>query len=210
MKNCIFVLCLFFLPISGTYSQCVPDSANCNAATSSITPTTDNVSFIFDTFSKYNGGIYQYGHTILKLKVDSNSTPSRCRWKLSMIVSNNGWINTDQWYTQATYGDGSSGINPTLDLLEIRVTNTCSTPINNGVWQRFNIPPGNGDLIDIINEPINPITPAGSCSSQVNGAGSYLGHNYGEYSFTIDYRIKPGLNWIPGYYNLNVKFCLTE
>ncbi len=175
-------------------------------------PQTDNLNFLFDSFSKYTGGIEQYGSTVLKLKVDNNPALT-CRWKLSMIVSNNGWVNTDQWNTLATYGTGGGAANPTIDLLEIRITNNCGTPMPgvNNTWRSFAIPPGTGDVIDIINDPApTPVTTAGMCTSQVNGAGTYLGLNYGEYSFTIDYRIKPGLTYIPGYYNLSVKFCLTE
>lgn len=210
MRNSILFSFVFFLQVFG-FSQCMPSSSNCASGVNPMIPETDNVDFLFDSFSQYQGGIYQYGKTILKLKVDDN-LGFTCRWKLSMIVSNNGWINTDQWNTLATYSAGS-GSNPTLDLLEIRVTNSCGTPDPTvyNIWRSFAIPPGTGDAINIINDPFpNPVTPGGSCASQVNGAGTYLGPNYGEYSFTIDYRIIPGVNWIPGYYNLSVKFCLTE
>ena len=54
-----------------------------------------------------------------------------------------------------------------------------------------------------------PITPAGSCSQNVNGPGSYL-TNYDEFNFDIDIRINPEFNFNPGIFNLNIRFRLEE
>ncbi len=54
-----------------------------------------------------------------------------------------------------------------------------------------------------------PVTPAGSCTTNVNGSGDYL-TNYSEYNFNIDIRLKPGFQLNPGIFQLNVKFTLTE
>jgi hypothetical protein len=212
-KHIVFLSVLFFIKCF-SYGQCVhPITSNCNPATSTITSQNDNITFLFDSFSKYNAGIYLYGHTIVKLKVDSIA-PHTCNWKLAMMLSNKGWINPDQWNTLTTYGSGSGGgVNPPLDLLEIRVTNPCSTamPGVDGVWKKFPVPSNPCDMIYIINDPLNN-TAAGTCSAgnQTNGAGTYLGANYGEYTFTIDYRIRPHFNYIPGTYNLELQFWLSE
>lgn len=204
-------LLIFFILLRGIgYCQCGPPAtANCDPVTSKIIlATPSNLELIFDSFSEYNGGITLNGSSIVRLKVFSNVLPpSPCTWKLSMIVSNGAWPAPAEWENLAVYGGGASGTNPTLDLLQLKVTNGCSTPINNGVWQTF--APLTGSVIDIINSGVT--TPAGTCNPalQTNGEGSYL-TNYNEYSFTIDYRIVPGLTFIPGRYELSIKFCIVE
>lgn len=200
----LFSVFLFFHTAS--YSQCLPADVNCDPALSAILPVTDEVDFLFDSFSEYNGGIYKYASTIIKIRATNNPAVT-CKWKLKMIVSNNGHPAPGQWNPLATYG-GGGGLSPTLDMLEIRVTNACqSSPIDD-TWVKFSIPPGDGDEIDIITNLV--AIPGGFCNINSNGAGTYLGPDYGEYSFQIDYRIVPGFNWVPGYYNLSVKFCFTE
>ena len=51
---------------------------------------------------------------------------------------------------------------------------------------------------------------AGCGSGETNSAGTYLGADYNEYSFTIDYRMNPGVTYQPGRYELFIKFCLVE
>jgi hypothetical protein len=194
----------------------VPTTFNCdpnNANSAIIMDTQPNKEFTFDNFSKYNGGLTLNGSTILKLKVAaSTSTLSTgpCQWKLVMIVSNGGspTVSTD-WETLSSYGS-SSATKPSIDNLFVRVSNGCNTPQNSGVWQQFN--PADGDVIEII----NPVTITGfgagsACSGgQTNGAGTYLGADYNEYSFTIDYRLNPGFLYQPGRYEIFIKFCLVE
>jgi hypothetical protein len=212
-----FIIFLFFIVPNSEFAQCsVPTTFNCDpnhANSAVIMDTQPNKEFYFDTFGKYTGGLTYNGSTILKVKVASNpSPPSTCQWKLVMIVSNGGSLVTptpSEWETLANYGSGSTSNKPTIDHLLVRVSNGCATPQNSGVWQQFN--PADGDVIEIINP--NSLTPAGAstaCGGETNGVGSYLGVDYNEYSFTVDYRIVPLLEHTPGRYELSIKFCLVE
>ena len=188
------------------YAQCgSPTTANCQAVPSSelIQSGNGNVDFVFDSFSKYSGGITQSGTTTLRLKVLPNN--ASCKWTLRVYVENNpsSGSNVSDWETLSNYGTGTSI--PTLDLLALKVYNGCGTPINSGIYQNFAAI--NGAYIDIINDAT--LIPAGSCTTNVNSAGSYLTEP-SEYTFMVDYRIVPGLNFTPGYYQVVLHFCLVE
>ena len=202
-----FTSTLFIFSAFFSYSQCgPPPAANCQGIPSSelIRSTPANESFTFDTFSKYNGGITISGSTLLRLKVLPNN--GACKWILRMYVDNNGGATPVNEWEAITPSYGTSGVIPTLDLIDVKVYNGCGTPINSGVYQNF--APITGSSIDIINNIA--LIPAGSCAGlNVNGAGTYL-TNYNEFNFTIDYRIVPGLTYTPGMYQLILKFCLVE
>jgi hypothetical protein len=213
-----FFLFFFFLIFNSGFAQCgVALNSNCdpnNANSAIIMDTQPNKEFIFDTFGKFQGGITYNGSTILKLKVaSSTSSVSPCQWKLVMIVSNGGSLVTpvpSEWETRATYGSGSSSNKPSIDNIQVRVSNGCGTPQNSGVWQSFinNI---DGDVINIINPgSLNPVGVGGLCGNETNGEGTYLGVDYNEFSFIIDYRIVPLFDFTPGRYELSIKFCLVE
>jgi hypothetical protein len=192
--------------VTSAKAQCgPPPAANCQPFPASTLQLSGNTNhdFIFDSFSKYINGITVSGATQLRLTVVPNN--ASCKWKLRVYVDNNPSAATpvNQWETLSNYG--GSGNPPLIDLLEVKIYNGCNTPINSGVFQTFT--PVNGSFIDIIKDIV--IVPAGSCTSNVNGAGSYL-TNYKEYSFMIDYRIKPGLVYIAGGYQLSLRFCLVE
>ena len=209
-----FSLFILFLQSIG-YGQCgAPPTSNCDIALSNIIMTTpDRIELVFDSFGEYKGGITVNGSSIIRLKIISNVLPPfPCQWKLRMFVTNNGWGIPTDWETTVPYGAAASGVPPALDLLELRVSNVCNTPTNSGLWQRF--APLTGSVIDIINSAA--LTPAGTCNpaTPTNGAGTYL-TNYNEFSFTIDYRLKPfdpllGFIYRPGRYDLHIKFCLQE
>ena len=187
-------------------AQCgAPSTANCQGVPSSelIQSTSGTLEFSYDEFSKYRSGITISGATTLRLKVLSNN--ASCKWSLRVYIENNPASGTpvDEWETLNTYGTGTDA--PTLDLLSFKVYNGCGTPINNNTYQNFL--PVNGAFIDIINDV--SLTPAGGCTTNVNGAGSYL-TNPSEFTFLIDYRIVPGLSFSPGTYQLNLHFCLVE
>jgi hypothetical protein len=189
-------------------SQCaMPATSNCQAVPASeLTRSTPiNVDMTFDTFSKYSAGITMSGATLIRLKVLPNN--ASCQWKLRMYIDNNPGAGTPagEWETLQTYGGGAAPA-PALSTIEVRVYNGCNTPISSGVYQNF-IPPTNLSVIDIIDGAV--LTPAGSCATNVNGAGTYL-TNYTEYSFTIDYRVIPGLTYSPGVYQVNIWFCIVE
>lgn len=123
-----------------------------------------------------------------------------------MTIDNNPGAGTpvNEWEVLNHYGSGL-GTNPPIDMLEIRVRNNCATSPINGVFTTFT---NNMDVIDII-APLLPVTPAGSCAVNTNGAGSYL-TNYDEFTFAIDVRVKPGYIYNPGIYQLNIRFRLEE
>ena len=189
--------------------QCnFPATSNCSGISPGGTsefhliPSPNNVDFTFDELSDYLGGRTISGSTVLKLKVDAFN--ASCKWKLVMYLDNNSSPG-DEWETKTPYG--TSGVTPEVDLIQVRVYNPCGTPQSNNVYQTFS------NMVTIL--PIidaAAINPAGLCNgSEVNSKGSYL-WDYGEFSFTIDYRITPGLtaNYKPGIYELKIRFCLVE
>ncbi len=83
--------------------------------------------------------------------------------------------------------------------------NACATSPSNGTFRTFTT---NTDILDIISD-ITTLTPAGSCTQNVNGPGSYL-TNYDEYNFNIDIRVTPTFQYNPGIFKLNLRFRLEE
>ena len=166
-----------------------------------------NASMPFDDFSKYIGGYVINNVAKIKVRVDDKLVVDPlCSWNLVMIIDNNPAAGTpaNEWEELNLYGTGL-GINPTLDMLEIRVRNNCATSPINGVFTTFT---NHMDVIDIIT-PMLPVTPAGSCAVNTNGSGNYL-TNYDEFTFVIDIRVKPGYNYNPGIFQLNIRFRLEE
>lgn len=188
------------LGISG-YSQIV-------CADVEIVPNTGlQTDMVFDSFNKYIAGITQHGIAKIKIKVDDQVPPNPdCKWMLTMSAENNpsSGAAADEWETLASYGTGNSN-HPKIEILEVRVTNGCSTSPIDGVYNNFTL---TGDFIEII-ENTGIRIDAGSCVTNVNGPGNYLA-NYEEFNFQIDFRITPGLDTNPGIYQLQIKFELTE
>ena len=198
-------LILYTYPFFG--QVCInPSTSNCSDAVTGsrfyINGRT-NIDFTFDEMNKYTRGITYTGATQLRLKIDE-SNPGFCKWKLIMIVENNGYNN--QWEPLTYYGN--SGTNPNLNLIQVSVWNGCGTPLYNGVFRTFsnNI---NQDTLSIIPDiPLRNLP--GPCDgTHINGPGSYL-NDYNEFSFNIDYRIIPGYALRPGSYQLRIRFCLVE
>lgn len=162
----------------------------------------------FNSFQEYANGITIYGVTRLKIRVDDKAIPDPdCRWFLQMEVANNpgsGSLAND-WETLGTYGTGPANP-PEIDILEVRISNICATsPIDGSFASYFT---SHGDVQDIISDLL-PRTNAGSCALNVNGPGNYMA-NYNEYTFQVDVRIRPSLDFKPGVYQLNLKFRLEE
>lgn len=207
-KYILSLFCLLLLSSLG-FSQCLATS-NCDCGASGLSGPNGlpPLEMTFDSFSKYNGGITLSGSTILKVNVADILAPiGGCIWKLAMYVDNFA-APANEWEQLANYGVVGAGTIPTWDLLQVRITNGCNTPLLPGVWQTFPVLPGG--KIDIINNlALVAMDPIGICTPQVNGKGSYL-QNYDEYTFTIDYRIQPGFAFQPGRYDLKVRFLITE
>jgi hypothetical protein len=161
----------------------------------------------FDDFTDYEGGVIKNSVARIRVNVEDKAiVDPLCSWSLRMTVNNNPGAGTPvgEWEELAQYGSGA-GANPTIDVLEIRVRNSCSTSPIDGTFQTFT---NSGDIIDIIAAML-PITPAGSCAPNVNGPGDHL-TDYNEYNFDIDIRIKPGFAFNPGIFQLNITFHLEE
>lgn len=172
-----------------------------------VSATGEQADFTFDSFSKYISGITYHGIANVDVKVDDQLPANpNCKWALSMTVENNPSAGTpaNEWESLVTYGTGNASP-PTIDILEVRITNGCSTSPIDGTYQSFTL---DGDYIDIIENTGIRIN-AGSCTTNVNGPGSYLSQ-YDEFHFQIDFRIIPGFNFNPGIYQLQVKFELVE
>ena len=219
-KRTVLIFLLFFIAISSK-AQCTfsASTAYCeNNPGVKYLITDENQlqkEFYFDNFSKYTRGITMGGSTILKLAVRTSSAAPlgmQCHWKLVMTIDNFDFASgasPEYWDNILTYGTGTD--KPEISLFEVRVTNACQTPLNNGQWQHFI---NSGESLTIIDpgidlNPNNAIT-CTSFGNQVNGPGTYLGPDYNEYTFTIDYRLVPGYNYTPGAYRVKVNFCLTE
>lgn len=211
MKFRLIILLYFIIQtLQGLRAQCpgpAGGAANCDPILSQMLITNNpNVEFSFDSFSKINSGIEINGSSIIRVKAVNNPSMT-CKWSLIMYVYNTGGSAApNEWTTLTNYG-AISGIVPKLDLIEVKVTNACATPANSGQWQTF--VPVNGASLPIINDIV--LNAPGSCSSSqpTNSEGSYL-TNYAEYSFTIDYRLYPGLGMKAGRYNLKIVYCLSE
>ncbi|MGB1003902.1 MAG: hypothetical protein ACPGVC_06720 [Salibacteraceae bacterium] len=173
-----------------------------------IEPNTSvNAMMTFDSFSKYTGGYTINGVAKIRVRVEDKAViDPLCSWNLIMTIENNPAAGTpaNEWEELNLYGIGG-GQNPTIDALEIRIRNSCATSPIDGIFNAFT---NNMDVIDII-APMLPVTPAGTCAINTNGPGSYM-TNYDEFNFTIDIRVKPGYDFNPGIFQLNVKFKLEE
>jgi hypothetical protein len=197
----LFSLVVFLLLFVVAHSQ-----VHCGLV--QIEPNTSvNAMMTFDSFTKYQGGYIINGVARIKVRVEDKAViDPLCSWSLIMTIDNNPGAGTpvSEWESLNQYGSGL-GQNPTIDALEIRVRNSCGTSPMDGLFTTFN---NNMDVIDII-APMLPVTPAGTCALNTNGPGSYLNH-YDEFNFTIDIRVKPGFDFNPGIFQLNIKFRLEE
>jgi len=219
LQKTVLTVCFITGLIVSSHAQCPsPDvapyvcgpPAHCDCASwpknGIIIENSPNIDFQFDKISQYLGGITYSGSTIIHIKMDSTNATcadgSPCKWKLVMFIDNFG-TGGNQWDKTASYGTGV-GTKPTIDMVQLRVYNGCNTPICES-FQTFN--PIDDASIDIVNSAV--LIPAGTCSSNVNGVGSYLNH-YNEYTFTVDYKIIPGFDMAPGMYQLSLNFCLVE
>lgn len=166
----------------------------------------------FSDFSQYNAGVTIMNVARLKVKVENKAPIDlSCSWKLRMFIENNSGAGTavDKWEEVTLYGNGNAQ-QPAISDLEIRVSNNCGTPLNTEFRTFTDV----NEVLDIIEELVPQIiVPAGECTSNgiknVNGPGSYL-TNYDEFSFNVDLRLKPGFQYNPGIYKLNIRFRLEE
>ncbi|MCF6212525.1 MAG: hypothetical protein L3J45_00705 [Flavobacteriaceae bacterium] len=169
--------------------------------------TSESNMLTFDTPAKYQGGITINGAARLKINVKDQTVPDPlCSWNLTLLINNNPGAGTpnNEWEVLTSYGNGL-GNNPLIKTLQIRVRNACATSPSDGVFQTFTT---TSDIIDII-AALLPITPAGSCTTNVNSPGNYI-NNYDEFHFDIDIRVVPKFAFNPGIFQLNLRFHLEE
>lgn len=197
----LFILLLLLMPGMHVKSQIV-----C-AEVDIISAPGERADFVFDTFNKYISGMTYYGIANVDVRVvDQLPANPECKWMLTMSVEEHTLSGSaaNEWETLASYGSGNADI-PKIEILNVRVTNQCATSPIDGLFTNFN---ETGDEIEIIENTGFRLN-AGSCTTNVNGPGSYL-TNYDEYHFQIDFRIQPGFAYEPGIYELQVKFELRE
>lgn len=172
-----------------------------------VSNATETALFSFDEFRDYHAGINLYNVATLRISVTDQVVPDpACSWFLNVSLDNNpgsGTLPTD-WEELAPYSLAIANP-PTIEELEIRIRNSCATSPADNVFRTVS---NHADILEII-ESLLPVTPAGSCNTNVNGAGSYL-TNPGEYIFHIDLRLQPGFAFDPGVYALNLRFHLEE
>jgi hypothetical protein len=214
-KYLVFVLTFF--SIKSIFSQvCFGDSYTPTFGCSTLqmvnfTASENQQDFIFDSFSKWKSGITINGGTVIKVIAIQDAAPGAtvCDWKLRMRVNSSG-ATGDEWETLDSYGS-TGGVKPSVVNLQVRISNGCNSPQNSGSWQTFS---GDMAIIDIVNPSPSNTTNLGnvSCGGETNGAGSYLGVDYNEFVFTIDYRIVPdvGFNLAPGRYEVKLDFCISQ
>ncbi|TVZ57360.1 hypothetical protein OD91_2681 [Lutibacter sp. Hel_I_33_5] len=199
---------LNFLIVVVLFWATTTSNAQIHCGDVSITPdTTVNSLMVFDNFTNYQSGITINSVTRIRVTVEDKNTPDPlCSWSLRMFIDNNSGAGTPptEWEEITTYGNGN-GQNPLINSLEIRVRNSCTTSPSDGIYRSFT---DANDILDII-EQMLPVTPAGSCTDNINGAGSYL-TNYNEFNFNVDIRFKPDFSFNPGIFKLNIRFLLSE
>jgi hypothetical protein len=210
MKWFILVcLPLFVYNASHAQTNCnVSLTSNCNptgAGSQCVITGESTINFTFESFGDFLTGGNVFGASILKMIVGENVAPlADCRWRLNVHMDNNGGAPT-AWEQVYAYGANTSPL-PDVNILEMRLRNQCNTSLTGSTYATLATTASN---IDVVESP-GVSNNSGTCSStNVNRPGSYL-NNFGEYSFAIDYRLKPTLNVQPGIYRLNVRYCITE
>lgn len=209
-------LCFFILVVLAGLNKVVAQSCVTAPATFEYQIDGDagfnnsSVDITFDSASDYIGGKTIFGAATVRISVGDDGTVPDCGWRLRMSVSNTGGVvPSDEWNTLSQYGVGTLPV-PQIDIMSIRVTNSCNTP-DVLTFQTFN---DHGDIIAIIDNP--PAAPpdridAGPCDgSEVDGPGTWLSSNYGEFTFQVDFKVQPGFISQPGIYQLAVVFTLDE
>lgn len=157
--------------------------------------TSPNVSFVFDTIDKYNYGIVL--PSFVTLKVETVGT----EWDLYVgTTTTTGGV----FDVNTTYG--TSGISSIpVSILQARVYNASGTSQTGTSF--FNLT----DIatpVYLIGSAAND--PAVACSgSGTNVAGSYTTQPQC-YSFKVDLKATPGLNYKAGFYSLRVDFVLIQ
>lgn len=157
--------------------------------------TSPNVSFEFNTIEKYQNGIVLPG--FLTLNVEATGT----EWDLYVgtTTTSNGFFDLN-----TSYGSSGNSSIP-VNILQARLYNTSNTSQTGTSF--FN-------LSDLSN-PVYLIGSSGNDASVAcgttgaNAAGSYSSQP-SCYSFKVDLKATPGLNYRAGSYSLRIDFVLVQ
>ncbi|WP_207427935.1 hypothetical protein [Pedobacter sp. SYSU D00535] len=188
MKN-LLPLFTFFLLSAASFSHI-------NAQTVSFAlKTTPNVNFDFNTIEKYQKGIII--PSFLTLRVESPGA----EWDLYVgtTTTTNGFFDVNNAY-------GSSGNSSIpVNILQARVYNTANTTQTGTSF--FNLSDISSPNYIIGSSGNDPAAPCGVTGA--NAAGSYNTQPQC-YTFKVDLKATPGLNYRAGSYSLRVDFILMQ
>ena len=204
----------------------------------------DNLEFTFDKVSSYAGGIVRYGATVLRVSSSMN-------WDLYVVGTSNdpSGLYMDNQVTYGTSSDPYALSTVPLDILELHQVqkNSVAFPDYSAPFQPViagAVATRGQNNIDIANAltPYSSSTATKMLEGDNTSAGFGIGGSYltapayvsgaVPYTFTVDYRIVPGLPTIfptsvtaaalfgtstasstyvkPGLYTMDVKYVLSE
>jgi len=157
--------------------------------------TSPNASFVFDTIDKYRSGIIIPSY--LTLKVEATST----EWDLYVGTTT---VTGGVFDVNSSYG--TSGISAVpVNILQARVYNASNTSqTGTSFFSLSDI----SNPVYIIGSTANDAA-IGCASSGTNIAGSYSSQPQC-YTFKVDLKANPGLNYRAGSYALRVDFVLVQ
>lgn len=157
--------------------------------------TSPNAGFVFDTIDKYRNGIIL--PAALTLKVESIGS----EWDLYVgtNTSTGGFFDVINNYSSS----GNSAV--PVSVLQARVFNVSNTSLT-------------GTSFFSLSDISNPVYLIGSAADDVavtcNGQGTNIAGSYSSqpqcYTFKVDLKATPGLNYSAGSYSLRVDFVLIQ
>lgn len=215
LRRVILILTILFsLTKLSAQPACTPSPTfNCEDVTTGsvyLMASAANIDMTFDSFGKFISGITVNGATLLRLTVAEVAAPvTPCRWQLHANIDNSAFLATNTIWEQI-YDYGTPGPPyPTIDKMQIRVRNACNTSLTGAGFANILNTTQSIDIVESPGVSNNPGIPGVCPGTNVNRPGSYL-TNYGEYAFAIDYRVLPTTTFMPGIYQLTIRFCLSE
>lgn len=157
--------------------------------------TSSNSNFVFDTIDKYKNGIIM--PSALTLRVEAVNS----EWDLYVGSSTSA---AGFWDVNNSYGNSGNSSVP-VNILQARVFNVSNTALTGTSF--FNLSDINNPTYLIGS---NADDPAVLCTGQgTNVAGSYSSQPQC-YTFKVDLKVTPGLNYRAGSYSLRVDFVLIQ
>lgn len=148
---------------------------------------------VFNTIEKYQNGLVQYNFNQLNIDADTVT------WDL-YVGSNTSTQN--EWDEELRYSN--SGETPGVDILQLRFRNSNSTSQEADFFPLQDI---NNPVYIIGSDALDPETVCGGEGS--NAAGDYL-TSPGCFQFNLDMLIKPGFDYRPGLYKVEIVYTLME